>query len=146
MKKLMKKVVVLAMALLVLTPALAFSTLPVLAADNNTVTGWDTSGAGGDETNVGGAIGLGNTDPRAIAAQIINVILGFLGIIAVVIILLGGFKWMTAGGNEDKVGEAKKLITAGIIGLVIILASWGIATFVINGLLSATGTPGAPGV
>jgi hypothetical protein len=52
--------------------------------------------------------------------------------------LLGGFKWMTAGGNEDKVGEAKKLITAGIIGLVIILAAFAIATFVLSQLLSAT--------
>ncbi|MDD4900993.1 MAG: pilin [Patescibacteria group bacterium] len=136
--KLMKKIVALAMALLVLTPALVFSTLPVLAAD---VTGWGDDASGGNHDAVGAAVGLGSTDPRAIAASVINVILGFLGIIAVVIILLGGFKWMTGGGNEDKVGEAKKLITAGVIGLVIILASWGIATFVINGLLTATGTP-----
>jgi hypothetical protein len=57
--------------------------------------------------------------------------------VAVVIILLGGFKWMTAGGNEDKVGEAKKLITAGIIGLVIIVASFAIASFVLNSLMGA---------
>ncbi|MFH0956085.1 MAG: hypothetical protein V1801_02650, partial [Candidatus Falkowbacteria bacterium] len=75
--------------------------------------------------------------PRAIAAQVINIILGFLGIVAVIIILLGGFKWMTAGGNEDKVGEAKKLITAGIIGLVIILAAFAIATFVLTQLGAA---------
>ncbi|MFW5888708.1 MAG: hypothetical protein ACOCVY_03255, partial [Patescibacteria group bacterium] len=63
---------------------------------------------------------------------------GFLGILAVVIILIGGFKWMTAAGNEDKVGEAKKIIVAGVIGLVIILASWGIATFVLEQLMGAT--------
>jgi hypothetical protein len=51
---------------------------------------------------------------------------------------LGGFKWMTAGGNEDKVGEAKKLIVAGIIGLVIILGSFAIATFVLTQLTAAT--------
>jgi len=45
---------------------------------------------------------------------------------------------MTAAGNEDQVGEAKKIIVAGIIGLVIILASWGIASFVLNSLLEAT--------
>ena len=67
----------------------------------------------------------------------INIILGFLGIVAVVIILLGGFKWMTAGGNEDKVGEARKLITAGIIGLIIILASFAIASFVLTQLSAA---------
>lgn len=83
-------------------------------------------------------IGLGNKDPRTIVANVIKIILGFLGIVAVIIILLGGFKWMTAGGNEEKVGEARKLIGQGVIGLVIILAAFGIATFVINSLLAAT--------
>lgn len=118
--------------------ALTVST-PVFALVNNTVTGWGDASGEGSQGSVGGQIGLGDTDPRAMAASVINVILGFLGIIAVIIILLGGFKWMTAGGNEDKVGEAKKLITAGIIGLVIILASWAIATFVLTSLLDATG-------
>lgn len=83
-------------------------------------------------------IQLGNQDIRTTIASIINVLMGLLGIIAVVIILLGGFKWMTAGGNEDKVGEAKKLIMQGIIGLVIILSAWAIARFVIDSLVSAT--------
>ncbi len=80
------------------------------------------------------AIGLSGEDPRDMAANIVGVILGFLGILAVIIILIGGFKWMTAAGNEDKVGEAKKIIVAGIIGLVIIFASWGIANFVLDRL------------
>ena len=83
-------------------------------------------------------IKLGNKDPRTMVAQIINVAMLFLGIIAVVIVILGGFKWMTAAGNEDKVSEAKKLLGAGIIGLVIILAAWGITTFVLNSLIAAT--------
>ena len=83
-------------------------------------------------------LGLGNAkDPRLIAASIINVILGFLGLIAVVIILLGGFKWMTAGGNEDKIEEAKHMLTAGLIGLIIIIASWGISKFVLNLVFTA---------
>ena len=88
---------------------------------------------------VGNSISLGNADIRTTIARIINVLMGLLGIIAVIMILIGGFKWMTAGGNEEKTGEAKKLITAGVIGLVIILASWAIATFVLNQLLDATG-------
>ena len=72
-------------------------------------------------------------------AQIINIFLGVLGIIAVIIIILGGFKWMTAQGNEEKTDEAKKLIGAGVIGLVIIMASYAIATFVISNLKNATG-------
>jgi uncharacterized membrane protein YidH (DUF202 family) len=83
-------------------------------------------------------IQLGSDDPREITARIINVIMMFLGIIAVVIILLGGFKWMTAAGNEEKVKESQKLMSAGVIGLVIILASWGIAQFVLKQLMAAT--------
>ena len=90
------------------------------------------------EAGIKDATGLGNKDPRAIAASVINVILGFLGIIAVIIILIGGFKWMTAQGNDDQVGEAKKLLSAGVIGLIIVLAAFGIAKFVIGALIGAT--------
>jgi len=85
---------------------------------------------------VSGENGLGlsnqNSDPRQMAVNIVKYLMTFLGIIAVVIILLGGFKWMTAGGNEDKVDEAKKLIIAGLIGLVIILAAFIIVQFVMR--------------
>jgi hypothetical protein len=81
---------------------------------------------------------LGNVDLRTTIANTIRIIIGFLGIVAVVIILIGGFKWMTAGGNEDKIGEAKKLLVAGLIGLVIILMSYAIASFVLTQLSNAT--------
>ena len=87
---------------------------------------------------IAGSTGLGSRDLKETIVQILNVLLGFLGIIAVIVILLGGFKWMTAGGNEDKVGEAKKLLGAGIIGLVIILAAYAIATYVISTISTAT--------
>ena len=97
---------------------------------------------GGQETNIQGATGLGNTDPRTMAGSIIKIILGFLGVIAVILILYGGFRWMTAAGNEDGVSSAKKIIVAGIIGLVIILMAFGISQFVINALYNATGANG----
>jgi hypothetical protein len=59
--------------------------------------------------------------------------------VAVVIVLIGGFKWMTAGGNDDQVGEAKKWIFSGVIGLAIILSAYALASFVINQLVTATG-------
>ncbi len=80
---------------------------------------------------------LSSTDPRTMASSLIKVILGFLGILAVIIILIGGFKWMTAAGNDEQIDEARKIIIAGIIGLVIILAAWGIANFVLTSVLSA---------
>ncbi|HBV57882.1 MAG TPA: hypothetical protein DEB73_01275 [Candidatus Magasanikbacteria bacterium] len=88
--------------------------------------------------NYGKATGLGEKDVRTTVASIINVALGLLGIVAVVIILIGGFEWMTAGGNEEKTGEARNRIFAGIIGLAIILSAYAIAQFVIKSLTTAT--------
>ena len=82
--------------------------------------------------------GLGGADLKDTIGNLINVALGFLGVVAVCIMLYGGFKWMIAGGNDEKVSEAKRLIIAGIIGLVIILSSYAITTFVIDSILTAT--------
>jgi hypothetical protein len=95
-------------------------------------------------TQVGTDLGLPEQDVRVTIARIIRIAMGMLGIIAVVIILIGGFTWMTAGGNDEKIAEAKKWIFSGIIGLAIILSSYAIATFVINSLISATTGTGAP--
>lgn len=84
--------------------------------------------------------GLGTKDVRTTIAQIIKVAMGLLGIVAVVIILIGGFTWMTAGGNDDKIAEAKKWLFAGVIGLAIILSAYALASFIINNLVNATTT------
>ncbi|MFH1404787.1 MAG: MMCAP2_0565 family pilin-like conjugal transfer protein [Patescibacteria group bacterium] len=81
---------------------------------------------------------LGGADLSTTIAGIINVALGFLGIVAVVIILAGGFKWMTAAGNEEKVKEARKLLVGGLIGLIIVLAAYAIADFAIKSIITAT--------
>lgn len=107
-----------------------------LAADNGTCVK-DTFGLQPVGNQVKGK--LGNQDLRETAANLINVLLGILGLIAVVIVLAGGFKWMTAGGNDEKVGEARKMIFSGVIGLAIIMSAWAISLFVINQLTTATG-------
>ena len=86
----------------------------------------------------GTSTGLSTRDVRDVVGRIINVAMGLLGIVAVVIILAGGFIWMTAGGAEDKIEKAKGLIFSGVIGLAIILTSYALAQFVIRSLVSAT--------
>ncbi|MFH1430817.1 MAG: hypothetical protein ABIG71_04885 [Candidatus Uhrbacteria bacterium] len=89
----------------------------------------------------GTATGLSTKDVREVVARIINTAMGLLGIVAVVIILAGGFMWMTAGGDETKTGKAKKFIFSGVIGLAIVLTSFALARFVIESLISATLAP-----
>lgn len=108
--------------------AVALWALPLVAAAQTLDLGID----------YGTGTGLGTKDIRTTVADIINVALGLLGIVAVVIVLAGGFTWMTAAGNEEKVDKAKKMIFAGIIGLAIILSAYAIARFVITSLITAT--------
>lgn len=82
--------------------------------------------------------GLGSADLKSTIGNLIRVFLGFLGIVAVLMVLLGGFKWMTASGSEEKVGDAKKLLIAGVTGLAIILSAYAITTFVIESVLEAS--------
>jgi hypothetical protein len=117
----MKKALVLATLLLIMVPCLAFALQANAQAVNFGL-------------NAANNIGLPNTaqDPKQAAASIVRYLIGFLGIIAVVVILWGGFQWLTAGGNEDKVGSAKKTIISGLIGLVIIIAAYAIVTIVVG--------------
>ncbi len=84
-------------------------------------------------------LGLGSADLQETVIAIIQWILGLLGLIAVVMILIGGFKWMTAGGNEEKIESAKKLLTSAIIGLVIVLLAWAIVIFALGVLQNTSG-------
>ncbi|NMB48636.1 hypothetical protein GYA13_04325 [Candidatus Kuenenbacteria bacterium] len=82
--------------------------------------------------NYAAQVGLGTSDLRNTAVGVIQSLLGILGILALVIVLIGGFKWMTSAGNEEGVSSAKKTIAAGIVGLAIILFAYAIVSFVFN--------------
>ena len=75
-------------------------------------------------------IGLGTADLRTTVINILRWALGFMTLLAVVFIIYGGFMWLTAGGSEDRVEKAKQIITAAVIGLIIILLAWAIVIFV----------------
>ena len=83
-------------------------------------------------------VALGQERPFTIAGQIINWAFGLLGIIFLVLIMYGGFLWMTARGNEEQVTKSKNILKTALIGLVIILASYGIAQFIYLYASSAT--------
>ncbi len=77
-------------------------------------------------------VGLGTREVRDVATSVIQTLLGLLGIVALIIILVGGFRWMTAAGNQDQIDSAKKTIAAGVVGLVIIFFAYAIVAFIFN--------------
>jgi hypothetical protein len=76
------------------------------------------------------------TDIRETIGKIINFVLSLVGIVFFVLILYGGFLWMTASGNDEKVEKAQKIITASVIGLIIIVTAWMITNFVVFNVAS----------
>lgn len=67
---------------------------------------------------------------------IINVILGLLGLIAVIFIILGGVTFVTSSGDPGKVKKGKDTILYGVIGLVVALLAYAIVNFVLTSVFS----------
>lgn len=64
-------------------------------------------------------------------ANIVNIIIGLLGVVAVITIILGGVQYMTANGEPTKIKKAKDIILYGVIGLVVVILSAAVVNFVI---------------
>jgi hypothetical protein len=88
--------------------------------------------------SLGNATALGRTNIFVIVGRIVQVFLGLLGMIFTILILYGGYLWMTSMGDPKKVAAAKSTIINAVVGLAIILSSMAIAQFVINLLQEAT--------
>lgn len=98
-------------------------------------------GLGSADGNVGlitANSGLTDRDLTDIIGGFIQVALSLLGIIFLLLVLYAGFLWMTAGGNDDQIKQAKSLMTNGAVGLVIIITSFAISSFVMSALSTAT--------
>ncbi len=88
----------------------------------------------------GGGAGFSeNTDPEPIIGRIIKTLLGFLGIIFFILIIYGGFLWMTSAGNKDKVEKAREIIVNSVAGLAIVLFAYAITWFIVYELTQSTG-------
>ena len=68
--------------------------------------------------------------------QITNTILYIVGIIAVIMLIVGGIKYVISGGDSKKVTDAKNTVLYAIIGLVVCFLAFAIVNFVISALPS----------
>lgn len=73
---------------------------------------------------------------RGIALAIINFFLGFLGLLAVVMVIYGGFLYVGSAGNEESVNKAKKILLYAAIGIIVILVSFALVNTILG---AATG-------
>lgn len=66
--------------------------------------------------------------------QVTNTILYIVGIVAVIMLIIGGIRYVTSGGDSKKVTDAKNTVLYAIIGLVIAFLAFAIVNFVISAL------------
>jgi len=113
--------------------AAALAPYKALAVENPFVTANKLTG------QVAGNAGITSTRSLPdIIGSIINVLLGFLGIVFLVLLIYAGFLWMTAQGDKSKVEKAQDMIRQAVIGLIVIIAAFAISNFVLNSLVNVT--------
>ncbi len=88
----------------------------------------DTLGQGMLSDSVG-KLGL-ESDLQNSLANVISTVLSVVGTVFLVLTVAGGIMWMTAAGNDERIGKAKKIIVGAAIGLVISLTAYTITYFV----------------
>jgi len=76
-------------------------------------------------------------DYQYIISNVINTLLGILGVLFLLLMIYAGFLWMTAGGNTDQVDKAKKILVNTSIGLIILIISYSASVFIFEALNDA---------
>jgi len=95
----------------------------------------DVGKGGGYETNAE------TTNLRSIIGAIIRAALTLIGGLFLIMMVYGGYSWMTDRGDSEKVKTAKDTITRAIIGLIIVMGAYAITNFITGRLVETAAGP-----
>lgn len=79
-------------------------------------------------------LGKGVTNPTDIYGNVIYTFMGMAGSVALIMFIIGGFTWMTAGGNQEKITKGRDTLVWAVLGLVLIFASYAIIRAILENL------------
>lgn len=125
----MLKKILTIIPVLSLVGALSFAAAPVLAAPCGSPSECINQGA----TGAGGG-GTTSTDPAVIIKNIVNILLYIIGAVSVVMIVIGGFKYVVSNGDAAQVKSAKDTIFYAVIGIIVAVLAYAIVNFVISNI------------
>lgn len=137
LKKIKELCLSLGMFSLVAVPLLAPAA--IVSADNtilnNVCSGsnFDTSGASIDCSDSGGTTGV-----DAILKKIIQIFSVIVGFVAVIMIIIGGIKYITSGGDSGNISGAKNTIIYAVIGLIIVALAQVLVHYVLKNVSNAS--------
>ncbi len=86
-----------------------------------------------------------STNFQGLLDNIVNIFSAIVGVVAVIMIIVGGLRYITSGGDSSRVGSAKTTIIYALVGLVVVVLAQLIVHFVINQATTASGSGGSGG-
>lgn len=88
--------------------------------------------------NLQNPLGSNNLTPQVLSGRIISSMLGISGSIALIMFVVGGFYWLTAGGNEERIKKGRQTLEWATFGLIVIFGAYVILKFVFDALTTTT--------
>ena len=132
LQKLTKAILPIGVALLMLAPILAFTiTVSAQSGPPDLQTGF-CEGANFNLSGGDCATGVDTDSFQETITKIVDIISFIVGAIAVVMIIYGGFRYITSGGDTTRVTAAKNTILYGIVGLIIVAIAQVMVKFVLQ--------------
>ncbi|MEI6835298.1 MAG: hypothetical protein WCK59_00495 [Candidatus Falkowbacteria bacterium] len=93
-------------------------------------------------TSANASYGSSPKDVKVIILNFLKTALALIALLMVILLIIAGFKYMTSQGNEAKIKESMGQIQSLVIGLIIILASWGLTYYILQTVVCNTTTSG----
>ena len=118
---------------------LCLLTILILPQITSATSGVDVVTGSLEETAQQAELGSQPTDLSSLIGTVINYLFGLLGVIFLLVVLAGGLRWMTAGGNEEKVKKGKELANWGINGIIVIFLAYALVYVVLAALKAGFG-------
>ena len=126
--KLKNFILVLAASVTFASPALAVVPVSAQISEESKTATCEGLGSAGSSCNQSGA----NNTVTDIISTAINILSLVVGVAAVIMIIIGGFKYVTSNGDSNALSSAKKTIIYTLVGLVIAAMAQGLVRFVLN--------------
>lgn len=117
---------------------LLFSVPMFLATGQSAFAQGNLNNALGNLRSSGAKAGTSQENIDSVAGTVINTALSLVGLIFLILMVYGGYLWMTARGEESQIEKAQNIIRSAIIGIVIVMSAYAI-TFLITSRLEAAG-------
>ena len=134
-QKFKRSILVTIASLTVLAPGLVPALASVAVADNisSAVCSGTNIAANGSSSSTGcTGSSTASVTLQPLAAQVVNIFSIIVGVVAVLMVIYGGFKYITSGGESGNVSGAKNTLIYALVGLIVVAVAQFIVHFVLS--------------